>query len=163
MAQEAYELQVLMDLREQARDEAQDLVAARVAELHQAQLVVKALEQKLRDAIQNRLSLREKYSREAATSGGLAGGLYQVSNYLRALEEDERQIEREIEGSKKNVISAQRSVDDARKQLVEAATELEAVISHHQQWAAEQRVLADRKQSAAMDDIAARIWRENQS
>lgn len=163
MSGESYELQVLLELREQARDEAQDLVAARVAALAQAKLEVKALEQKLRDAVQNRLSLREKYTREAATSGGLAGGLYQVSNYLRSLEEDERHVEREIEASKKNVISAQQSVEDARKQLVEAATELEAVLSHHTQWAAEQRVLADRKHSAAMDDIAARIWRENQS
>lgn len=163
MAQDAYELQVLLELRERARDEAQDEVAVQVAALTQCEKAVRAVEQKLRDAITKREQLRKDYDQRATQGDMLARQLYNVTNYLRGLREDEALIGEEIEQARKHVVTQQQCVTDARQSLMKAATELEAVLSHHTKWRDEQRVLAERKESSAMDDIATRLWRENQS
>ncbi len=161
--QNDYELKVLLELRERARDEAQDEVAVQVATLEQRKKEVRQAELALREAVQKREQLTRDYDERAASGGALAGQLYNVTNYLRGLRADEVELAQKIEEAKKRVVTQQQCVDDARNTLVKAATELEAVLSHHQQWSDEQRILNERKQSSQMDDIAARLWRENQS
>ncbi len=163
MSSQGYELQVLLELREGSKKEAEDDLARCVAGLSAAKQEVVALQSKLAQAKDKRRMLREKYDAEAAQPGALVGSMYQAQNYLRGLKADEALIEDEIRKAQENVVSAQQLVTRARKTLIEAATELEAVLAHQKQWKEEQDTLKKRKQSAAMDDIAARIWREKQS
>ena len=159
---EQYELQVLLELREQARDDAQDEVARQVSELEARKRLVREKQQELSDAIAKRERLRREYDERAAASDDLVGGhLYNVTNYLRGLRQDEVGLEEAIVLAEREVVTQQEQVERARQALIEAATELEAVLSHYEAWSQEQRLLSDRKQSAAMDDIAARIWSKN--
>ena len=50
---------------------------------------------------------------------------------------------------------------DAQQALTDADTQLEAVLSHQAAWQRERDHERQRKEEAAMDDVAARLWKEN--
>ena len=160
MGQE-YELDVLLSLREKAKDEAEDNVAAQIAQGHALERARVQAVEALEQAVEARKAACQRFDRKVAAQGTNMAAMRQFDDYLRGLKAHEVQLGAAIEQARLAVVEQQQIIDAAQATLIESVRELKAVESHHEAWLKEQRTIAQRKQSHAMDDIAARLWREN--
>lgn len=156
----AYELQVLLELREQARESAEDALAEQNALLNERQQDVTRARQAHRAAVQRKASEVAAFDERVATGAASMGELRMFEGYKRGLAADIEEALAGVERARQAVRAQEKEVARAQQHLGEAVRELEAVQQHHDAWAQEQRVLEQRKQEAAMDEIAARLWRE---
>ncbi len=158
-----YDLQVLFELRERAREEAEEEYGAQLNELERRKRVTIACRQKLEAAIVRRGELCEAFDREMIEKSLTMVDVHRFDAYIAGLKLDEQEMQQDIERAEREEVVQARTVETARVALLEASRQLKAVEKHHEEWQAEQKVLLDRKQSDALDDIAARIWREQHS
>ena len=163
MSQEDYELEVLLELREQAREQAEQLHLDATLELQRRQQAAHAARQTLLDA----QSARERSCREfddALTRGPFdVARIHAFDDYLRGLKQHEASLAENILEAERAVEAQRHVIRRAHEAMVQAVKELEAVQAHHAQWLQEQSILNERKQSDVMDEIAARLWRQQSS
>lgn len=160
MAQE-YELDVLLSLRHKAKDEAEDNVAAQIAHGHALQRAHQQAIATLDQARAARKAACARFDAKVAAQGINMGAMSQFDDYVKGLKAHEGDLDEAIVEAAQAVEAQQQVIDEAHATLIESVRELKAVESHHEAWLHEQRTIAQRKQGHAMDDIAARLWREN--
>ena len=158
-----YDLEVLLELREQKKEGAEQEYADAVAELGRRKEYLARQREALREMVAQRERERERFARRRDAGEATSGELVQFRGYIRGLKQDEAEMEAEIERAEEAVETQQERVGQAREGLSEAIRELEAVEQHREEWEAEQQRVTKRRESSAMDDVAARIWRENNS
>lgn len=159
MAQDDYELEVLLDLREQAQTDAEESYAGCVADLERAREFAGKMRAKLDQARQQTRQAKAERDQKLSAGGRLAE-LMAHDDWIDALRQAETQAAEALDRALKQVEAHRRQVDQAKQALIEATRQLEAVKKHREQWESEQARLAERRQSAAMDEIAARRWME---
>ena len=160
MARESYPLQALTELRERAKDDAMEALAGAIAD-------EEAAKQRVTDAIQALADAREMRARKARefdadVASGRAGiaQMRTFDHYRLRLIDEEAEMERGIEELRAAARQAAEVTAVKRAELEDAATQLEAVVKHKGGWDAERQVIQQRKDEAAMDEVATRIWRE---
>lgn len=162
MAQDVYELEVLLKLRERARDQAQEDAASALTEQARCQAHVLECEAARERALAQRKRESEAFDNQCASGQVGIAQMQQFGDYLRALTQKERALAQDIERAEHEVELAREEVARAQAALTQAAKQLKAVQSHREGWQQEQDQLARRRQDAAMDEIASRRWREQQ-
>ena len=160
MGDDQYELGVLLQLRERARDEAQDDLAAQTAELARRQKVLEEARGALEAAIEERHDQRRRFNDKLSQGGVSLGSMQMFEDYVRGLVQREGELEGAIRDREGEVSAQREAIAAAQRSLNEAITQLKAVESHKKGWQEERDSEARRKESAAMDEIAARRWRE---
>jgi|AP45_3_1055517.scaffolds.fasta_scaffold29151_2 flagellar export protein FliJ len=161
MADNDYDLEVLLELRTKAKDDAEEAVSEAIAEVSRREHAVQDARSGLEKARITRKKECDAFDNRCVGGGVGIGQIQQFGDYVRALEANEDQIEIEIERLLARVQQGRREVEMARSALAEAVKELEAVRSHKEQWQKERDLVARRRESAAMDEVAARLWRKN--
>ena len=160
---ESYDLQVLLELREQARDAAQDACAAALAAMREAERDAQRARDDLTAAQDARAQASARFdARSARGEVGLAD-ITGFELYLRGLKQDEARLTEAIREADAEIVRRQLQVHQAQQALGDAVRELKAVESHKESWEAERALDARRKESMAMDEIAARLWRQEHS
>jgi flagellar export protein FliJ len=159
MSNEPYELQVLLELRQQALETAEDDYAKALAKL----------EQRRRDVAQARKNLvQAQHIRESevkAFDHVLSSGSFDIKHrnhfedYVRGLKAHEDELAKAIIRAEQAVKAEERIVANVKDALLQATQDLKAVESHQEQWKQEQRAERARKEEDAMDDVAIRLWR----
>lgn len=163
MEDEEYELEVLLELRESEKDEARRAHADEMEELERRKSYAESLRGELRELRDERREWRDEFERRRAEEGLGSGEARQYENYLRGLRADEEDLEREIERAEEAIREQRERVEEAREELNEAAKQLEAVERHREDWEQQRQRRERRREAERMDDIAARIWREENS
>lgn len=163
MSDDEYDLEVLLELREDEKEEAQQAYADEMQELERRKDYVESLRGEREALRAERREWREEFDRRRSEEGLGPEEAQQYENYLRGLKSDESDLDEEIERARRAVEEQRRRVEEAREALNEAIKQLEAVERHREDWEEEQERLQRRKEAERMDDIAARIWREEQS
>lgn len=158
-----YDLKVLFELRGRAREEAEQEYGARLNELERRKRETIECHRTLEQAIIQRGQQCEAFDVEIVEKSLAMADVHRFDAYIDGLKLDEKQMQRAINRAELAESVQERAVEEARVDLLEASRQLKAVEKHHEQWLAEQKILLDRKQSDALDDIAARIWREQHS
>lgn len=158
-----YDLKVLLDLRGRAKEDAEQEYGAQLNELERRKRVTIECCEALEAAIVRRKQLCEAFDVEIVEKSVAMADVHRFDAYIEGLKLDEKDMQRAIKRAELAESVQEREVEEARIGLLEASRQLKAVEKHHEQWLAEQKVLMDRKQSDALDDIAARIWREQHS
>lgn len=158
-----YDLKVLLELRGRVKEEAEEQYGVQLHELERRKRVTIACRQDLEAAVLRRGELCEAFDVEMIEKSLAMVDVHRFDAYIEGLKLDEKEMARAIERAEMAEAVQVGEVEAARLGLLEASRQLKAVEKHHEQWQAEQKVLLERKQSDALDDIAARIWREQHS
>ena len=160
MAKEEYPLQALRELRERAKDDAMEALAGAIAE-------EEAAKQRVTDAVRELAEARELRARKARefdadVAAGRAGiaQMRTFDHYRLRLLDEEAAMGARIEELRAAAREAGEVSAARRAELEDAATQLEAVVKHRGGWDAERAMIRQRKDEAAMDEVATRIWRE---
>jgi dsRNA-specific ribonuclease len=160
MAKEEYPLQALRELRERAKDDAMEALAGAIAE-------EEAAKQRVTDAVRELAEARELRARKARefdadVAAGRAGiaQMRTFDHYRLRLLDEEASMGARIEELRAAAREAGEVSAARRAELEDAATQLEAVVKHRGGWDAERAMIRQRKDEAAMDEVATRIWRE---
>lgn len=163
MSDEEYDLEVLLEIRENEKDEAQQTYADEMEELERRKASVDSLREELETLRGERREWRDEFGRRRRQEGFEPGEAKRYENYLRALTSDEAELSGEVERAEAAVREQRERVAEARGALDEAIKRLEAVERHREDWEEERERLERREKARRMDDIAARIWREENS
>lgn len=161
MVGDAYELETLLELRERARDDAQEHLSVAVSELSTRERRVGALREELRRAKMTRAQRCKEFDEDMVRGGFVVGQVAFFSDYVERLKEEEREITEKIELARRAVIEQAAVIQQAKQHLTEAVKQLEAVESHKRSWEEEQARLKQRAHAVEMDEVAARIWRKS--
>ncbi len=159
---EEYPLEALLDIRERERDEAERALAREMAELERRQQTVKKRTAELEDIRGRKKSAREEA--DAAMSDGMSiAQMGMHDEYVRGLDIEEASARERVDDAMQNVARQRRTVEKARAALEHAQKELLAVEKHHENWQQEEAIIARRKASNEMDEIAMRLWQKENS
>jgi flagellar export protein FliJ len=137
-----YRLQTLLEIRERAKDAAEQAFAEAMAALATEQQTLQSMEQELERRTAERKQKVMAYLQEVMTKGGGAGGLAMMNRFEERLKDEEAQLALEIESQQEAVKAAERVVDERRFDMTEAAKELKAIEKHREGW--EKQVRAER-------------------
>ncbi len=157
---EEYNLQALLELREQQQQNAEDEYATEIQELRRREEFVTKKKRELAEAVAGREQACREHD-ERLSAGGLS--LIEINafdGYLAGMRQDEAALKESIERARRSCEQQKRAVAQAKQELIEATKELKAVQKHREQWQEEQTTREQRRRSAAMDEVASRRWME---
>jgi flagellar export protein FliJ len=156
--QPEYRLQVLLEIRQRHKDEAEKALGAAVA-AHRAELEKQTqMEAELARMVQKREQRRRDYAEKAMRGEMAAREVAGAQTYLERLEEQEEVQKNAIEAQKDVVVGKQRDVDAARATLVKANQDLKALEKHKEKAVAEWKKEVQAKEDEAMDEVAQQIF-----
>ena len=158
MAKEKYRLQSVLDVRDRAKQDAARTVAARRAQLAEAEAELARREQAVEDCRARQVEARARMVEETK-EGAEAHRLVAHRTHLTDLRETEAQLLAAV-GQQKNVVArAEAEVEKALAALVEAAKELQVMEKHRETWRERLRRDGARREQKLNDEIGA-ILRE---
>lgn len=155
-----YELNVLLELRSQDRQQAEADYADRLAAYHQAGQQVRAREEELRRLIERRRRRCREFDEQILQRPGMMAQIQTFDHFVEGMRDEEAKAQMRIEEAHEQQRCAQRAMRKSHGQMLEAIKALKAVEQHHEKWKKEAAIMQERRQSAQMDDVAARMWRE---
>ncbi len=160
MAQEDYPLEALTELRERAKEDAMEALAGALADEEAAKKRVTEAIRELSDAESMRAQKCKEVDEQVASGSASIAQMRTFEHYRLRLFDEEATIQQRIDVLREQAREATRNSERKRTELEDAATQLEAVITHRAGWDAERAIVQQRKEEAAMDEVATRIWRE---
>lgn len=160
---DSYELAALLKIREQQQEDAQEEYAREIQELQRREQFVLKKEQELVAHQQARRAACVAHDQQRFTGSLSMMEIQRFDIYLDGLGVDEENLKEEIERAKRSCTQQQAEVARAKQGLVEATRELKAVQKHRENWQSDQAREQARRDSAAMDEVAARLWMEHKT
>ena len=160
MKSDDYDLEVLLELRDQEQSDAEETYARELAELRRRKQFVADKREELEDAVEQRLSECARHDERVRAGELTLAQMRAFDSFLDGLRADEEKLGQSIERARQSVAQKEREVAQAKEQMIEATKALEAVEKHRENWEEEQATQQQRREAAAMDEIAARRWME---
>ena len=139
-----YRLQTLLEIRERAKEAAEQAFAQAMQALAEERQKLRDLEEDLERRKAERKQKVMAYLQEVMSRGVGAGGLSMMNRFEERLKDEEAQVALEIERQKEAVRAAEKRVEDRRFDMAEAAKELKAIEKHKESW--QKQVRAERMQ-----------------
>ncbi len=156
--QPEYRLQVLLEMRQRKKEEAEKGLGAALA-AHKAELdKQQQMEAELARMVQKREQRKREYSEKAMRGAMSARDVAGAQTYLERLEEQEDVQKGAIEAQKGVVAERQREVDAARAALVKATQELKALEKHKEKFVDDWKKEVQAKEEEVMDELAQQIF-----
>jgi flagellar export protein FliJ len=157
-----YRLQPVLDVRERAKQEAERLVAARLAQLAEAE---EELARRVREVAlcrERQEAARAEMFEEMRGGSAAARAVAHRSHLadLRALEDQLRAAADEQRGA---VARCETELEAARAALVEAAREAKVIEKHREQWRERERRDGVRREQKMNDEIGAILHERHSS
>src|SRR5438874_1586955 len=116
-----YRLQTLLEMREQAEEEAKQAFSAAMRALTKEQEALKGLEKDLERRKLERKAKVQTYLAEVMKKGVNSGGMTQMNRFEQKLKDDEAQLGLEIERQKETVRQAEKALEQKRAEMADAA------------------------------------------
>jgi len=139
-----YRLQTLLEIRERAKEAAEQAFAQAMQALAEERQKLRDLEEDLERRKAERKQKVMAYLQEVMSRGVGAGGLSMMNRFEERLKDEEAQVALEIASQKEAVKAAEKQVEDRRFDMAEAAKELKAIEKHKENW--QKQVRAERMQ-----------------
>ena len=139
-----YRLQVLLEMRERAKEEAENAFSDAVKALEKQKAELKRLEQELETRKAERKQKVMAYLQGLMAKGTTGPNSFTMMNrYEERLKDEEAQLALEIERQKEVVKTAEKLVEQRRREMAEAAKELKAIEKHKETF--QKQVRAERQ------------------
>jgi flagellar export protein FliJ len=154
MARNKYRLQTVLDARDRARQDAARALAARRAQLLEAEVEQARREEALALCRSRQLAAQAEMMAEA-TKGAEAGQLVVHRTHLADLRTSEQQLIAALEQQKALVAHLEYEADKALTVLIEASKELQVMKKHREGWRRQARQEEARREQKLNDEISA--------
>ena len=152
MAKQRYRLQALLTVRRQLKRKAEDVLGRAIRRLKEEQDRLKKYEEEKEKLIKTKDDARYDLSAKM-NMGAMAGEGHVHVNFLRKLEEDIEEKEKEIEEQMLQVEEAEDGVALARREYIDACKALKIMEKHKELWAKKVKAELNRKEAQEMDEI----------
>lgn len=157
MPKSKYKLQSVLDVRERVKQEAARRVAARRAQLAEAEAELSRLQRLVTECRARQESARANML--AQLEGGTqAHRVVSERMHLADLREQERELTERVVEQQKVVALAESEVESALSALVEASKELQVIEKHREEQARQARRAEQRREQKLSDEIGAVIY-----
>lgn len=149
-----YRLQTLIEMRERAKEEAEQAFSDSVKALAKE----KAELQRLEEELVSRKAMRQQKVKEylqQVMAKGVTGvsGFNQMNRYEARLKDEEAQLALEIERQRDAVLTAEKLVEQRRREMAEAAKELKAIEKHKENWKKAVKEERDKREEMNQEEI----------
>lgn len=158
MPKSKYKLQVVLDVRERAKQDAARRVATRRAELAEAEAELSRRRQAVDDCRGRQRAAQEKLIEKLA-EGADVGHVVTHRTHLADLRQLEQELLRRVEQQCTAVARAEHDVETALGLLGEASQELQVIEKHREEWQA-QKLLDDQRRAQKLSDEISSIIHE---
>jgi flagellar export protein FliJ len=148
-----YRLQVLVEMRERAKEEAEQAFSDAVKALEKEKAEQKRLEEDLARRKAERKQKVLAHMQQVMAKGAGVTGLTNMNRYEDRLKDEEAQVALEIERQKEAVKVAERLVEQKRREMAEAAKELKAIEKHKETWQKQLRAERQAKEELNQEEI----------
>jgi flagellar export protein FliJ len=148
-----YRLQVLLDIRIKAEEEAKEAFSVAVKALEVEKKKLASMQQDLEDRRVSRKAKVAAFLTDVTKKGGGILGFQQMNRFEDRLKDEEAQLALEIERQKEAVTGAQKRVEQRRQEMAEAATERKAIEKHKETWAKQVRFERQQKEEMNQEEI----------
>ena len=148
-----YRLQVLLEMREQAEEDAKQAFSDAVRALQKEQTALKDLETSLARRKLERKAKMSAYMNEVMAKGAGVSGLSQMNRFEDRLKAEEAQVALDIEQQKEAVVQAEKTVEEKRSEMAEAAKEKKAIEKHKENWTKDVKKERDTKEDLNQEEI----------
>lgn len=154
MPSRKYRLQPVLDVREQAKREAERLLAARAAQLAEAE---EELARRLREveSCRGRQAAAREEMLEEMNAGAEARRALTHRTHLADLRAREEELRAAAEEQRGVVARCEAELERARAALVEAAREVRVIEKHRENWRERERRELARREQKLNDEIGA--------
>lgn len=129
-----YRLEPLLKIRERRLRETEIALAKTIRKLNEEKEKLESIEKLKEDVRLEKNGYRKKLSNKMATGQSRVFDSQMHENYLRKLTEDEENLDREIEEQKEEVKLAQEKLKRARRDYIDAASDLDIMKKHKDLW-----------------------------
>lgn len=153
-----YRLQVLLEIRERAEEEAKQFFATAKQNLRAEEENLANMEQELEDMIADRLRRREDYSQKLASGEMKITDQSAAYRYIDRLKERETDQKFKIEGQKEVVRQAEMELKRAQDLLIKATQDLKALLKHKEKWETKRKKDRAAREADTMDEIGQVIF-----
>ncbi|HEV2802380.1 MAG TPA: flagellar FliJ family protein [Pyrinomonadaceae bacterium] len=154
MPKNKYKLQSVLDVRDRAKQEAMRHVAARRAQLAEAEAELARRLGALEDCRRRQREAREAMLREIEP-GAEARRLVAHRTHLADLRNMEGELTERVEEQRAAVVRAEGELEQALAALVEASKEVQAIEKHREEWGRQERRVEQRREQKLTDEIGA--------
>ncbi len=148
-----YRLQPMLDMKERAKKKAEIRLAKALKELDEARKKLKKLEEEKQQIIRRRKECRRELHEKVAAGAATAKDGHNRVNYLRKLEDDEKQKSEEIEQQKKAIEQCEMQVKRARREYIDAVKDLRVMEKHKELWRKKLQHEINREEEKEMDEL----------
>jgi flagellar export protein FliJ len=156
-----YRLQTLLEMRERAEEEAKNVFAKAMAQLHEEQRIQKEMEDELQRMIEDRKRRRQEYADKLASGEMKITDQASAYRFIDRMKEMEQEQQGRIDGQRENVREAEKLVKRAQDALIVATQELKALQKHKEKWADEVKREMALKEEDMLDEIGQTIFSQN--
>jgi flagellar export protein FliJ len=154
MPRQKYRLRPVLDVRQKAKQAAAKLLAARRAQLAEAEAELVRRNTAVDSCRAQQVTAQEKMLEEV-TRGLAAHGLVVHRTHLADLRRIEQELVAEVEVQRRTVAAAEAEVDKAVTALIEASKEVQVIEKHHDTWQQSTRREEQRREQKIGDEIGA--------
>ncbi len=148
-----YRLQPLVELKTRARQKAEIKLAQAIVRLEKEKKKLKTLEEEKEKILQRQSEGRMELHRKIAAGGAhVRDGSVRV-NFLRKLEEDEKQKADEIAQQKELIQECELQVKRARRDYIDAVKDLRVIEKHKELWRKKVQAEISRDEEKEMDEL----------
>lgn len=149
-----YRLQVLFNIREQEKEQAEEVYAEKKRAVVEQERIRDEMKQKLRDMVAMREAKRLEYA-EKMRSGELKITQIQANDrHIERLKHQEQAYQVEISRQEERVQEAQAVADEAMQDMLKATQEFKALEKHKEKWLKQVKREQALKEEDALEDIA---------
>jgi len=154
MAEKKYRLQPVLGVREQAKREAERLLAARMAQLADAEEELARRGREV-EACRERQAAARAEMLETMREGAAANLALAHRTHLADLRSQEEGLKAAVEEQRGVVARCEAELERARVALVEAAREVRVIEKHRENWRERERREVARREQKLNDEIGA--------
>jgi hypothetical protein len=150
----AYRLQVLFEMRERAKTEAEEFYAEKKRIVIAEQKKHDEMKEKLKQMVQLRQDKKTEYAERTRRGEYTVQQIQQNDRHIDKLKQQEAAYQVEIDRQGERVREAERSAAEAMEALVRATQDYKALEKHKDKWIKQVRKEQLLKEELAAEDIA---------
>ena len=150
----AYRLQVLFEMREKAKVEAEELYAEKKKLVVVEQKKLDDMKQTLKDMIQKRTDRKADYAERTRRGEYTVNQIQANDRHIDKMKQQEAAYQVEIDRQQERVVEAERVAEEAMNLVVKATQDYKALEKHKEKWAKQVKRELMMKEEEAVEDIA---------
>lgn len=150
----AYRLQVLFEMREKAKEAAEEVYAEKKKLVAVEQKKLEEMKNHLKEMIQKRQDRKADYAERTRRGEYTINQIQANDRHIEKMKQQEAAYQIEIDRQQERVVEAERVADEAMQLLVKATQEFKALEKHKEKWQKQVKRELMMKEEEAVEDIA---------